>query len=197
MRTDEERVAAVESMFRIRAVESPPDEQGLRTIWHRGLKGAELVSEVDGSGRVIRQELSLFDDVVVWAEGTLRTGQSTAPTGGKSPKPSQSLTWDPALTQERVDRIARALEKYRGADRFIQHVRDLLGVRDEGPPLIDAPITRTAQAIREESASREALARDLTRAAARRSRLGLLAIVTGGVIVLGALLLLWLSLGSD
>lgn len=197
MRTDEERVAAVESMFRIRAVESPPDEQGLRTIWHRGLKGAELVSEVDGSGRVVRQELSLFDDVVVWAEGALKTGQSTALAGGKTPKPSQSLTWDASLTQERVDRVARALEKYRGTDRFIQHVRDILGVRDEGPPLIDAPITRTARAIREEAATQEAITREQVRDATRRSRLGLLAVVTGGLIVLGALVLLWLSLRSD
>lgn len=192
-RTDEERVAAVESMFRIRAVESPPDEQGVRTIWHRGLKGAELVSDVDGAGRVTRQELLLFEDVLVWAEGTLKTGESAQ--ASRRPRPSDGLTWDDGPQQPRVDRVTRALKQYKGSDRFIQHVRDVLGVSDESVP-IDAPITRSARAIREASALDEATRRQRERDAVRRRQLGLLGIILGAVLTLGGLVMLWLSMGS-
>ncbi|MDP3237152.1 MAG: hypothetical protein Q8S33_15450 [Myxococcales bacterium] len=194
-RTDEERVSAVESMFRIRAVESPPDERGTRTIWHRGLKGAELVTDVDASGRVTRQELSLFDDVVVWSDGGLKTGESAAPPS-KRPKPSEGLTWDTAGGAERLDRIGTALKRYRGSDRYIQHVRDVLGVSDDAGVPIDAPITRTARAVREDHAFEEANRRASARAAKRRSQLGLLGIVAGAVLALAGLVMLWRSMGS-
>jgi hypothetical protein len=69
-RTELERIAAMESMYRFRAVESPPDAQGRRTIWHRGAKGAELVSDIDAEGRVVRHELTLFDDRLRWERET-------------------------------------------------------------------------------------------------------------------------------
>lgn len=192
-RTDEERVAAVESMFRIRAVESPPDEQGVRTIWHRGLKGAELVSDVDGSGRVTRQELLLFEDVLVWGEGGLKTGEHAVP--AKRPRPSDGIAWDDGAQQPRVDRVTRALKQYKGSDRFIQHVRDVLGVSDDSAH-IDAPITRSARAIREESAVDQAMRTQRERDAARRRQLGVAGIVLGAVLTLGGLVMLWLSMGS-
>jgi len=194
-RTDEDRVSAVESMFRIRAVESPPDERGTRTIWHRGLKGAELVTDVDGGGRVTRQELSLFDDVVVWGEGGLKTGESIAPPS-KRPKPSEGLTWDTTGGDVRVERIGKALKRYRGSDRYIQHLRDVLGVNDEGGVPIDAPLTRTARAIREDRAVEEAARRASVRAAQRRSQLGVIGIVVGGLLALLGIVMLWRSMGS-
>lgn len=192
-RTDEERVSAVESMFRIRAVESPPDEQGVRTIWHRGLKGAELVSDVDASGRVTRQELLLFEDVLVWGDGSLKTGENALPT--KRPRPSDGITWDEGAQQPRVDRVTRALKQYKGSDRFIQHVRDVLGVSDDSPP-IDAPITRSARAIREASAVDQANQLQRERDAARRRQLGVAGIILGALLTLGGLVMLWLSMGS-
>lgn len=192
-RSDEERVAAVESMFRIRAVESPPDPQGLRTIWHRGLKGAELVSEVDGSGRVTRQELSLFDEVVVW-DGALKTGEVAT---SMSPKPADTLSWDDDTRLDRLERLARALKKYRGSDRFILHVREVLGVADEeAVPLIDAPITRSAPAILEAKVAEESMRIQTANAAARRRRVGIVGIVVGALLTLGALLVLWRSFSS-
>lgn len=197
LRTDEERVSAVESMFRIRAVESPPDEHGSRTIWHRGLKGAELVSDVDSSGRVTRQELVLFDDVIVWSDGKLKTGETQAVSGTKRPRPSDGLTWDEGTRAERLDRISKALKQYRGADRFIQHVRDVLGVSDDPSAVpIDAPITRPARAIREDAALEEANRRERERKAQRTRQLGIAGIVIGGLLALGGLVMLWLSMGS-
>lgn len=195
LRTDEERLAAVESMFRIRAVESPPDERGNRTIWHRGLKGAELVSDVDSSGRVTRQELVLFDDVIVWAGGKLRTGQSQA-AGDRRPRPSEGLAWDDEPHAERLERVTRALKKYKGVDRFVQHVRDVLGVSDDAAPPIDAPITRSAQIVREDRAVAEAERREQERRAARTKRLGIAAVALGAVLALVGLVMLWLSIGS-
>ena len=194
-RTDEERVAAVESMFRIRAVESPPDDRGTRTIWHRGLKGAELVTDVDGTGRVTRQELSLFDDVVVWAESGLKTGESTMPPS-KRPEPSDGVTWDMGGGTERLDRIGAALKRYRGSDRYIQHVRDVLGVSDEPGVPIDAPITRSARAVREDHAVEESGRRAGARAAQRRSQLGVIGIAVGGLLALLGIVMLWRSMGS-
>lgn len=194
-RTDEERVSAVESMFRIRAVESPPDDRGTRTIWHRGLKGAELVTDVDGTGRVTRQELSLFDDVVVWGEAGLKTGESQTPPS-RRPKPSEGLTWDTTGGEARLDRVGKALKRYRGSDRYIQHLRDVLGVSDEAGVPIDAPITRSARAVREDQAVEEAARRESARAARRRSELGVIGIVVGGLLALLGIVMLWRSMGS-
>ena len=46
---------AVQALYRVHAVEGPPGENGLRTVWHLGQDGAELLSLVDGDGRVQRQ----------------------------------------------------------------------------------------------------------------------------------------------
>jgi hypothetical protein len=194
IRTDEDRVSAVESMFRIRAVESPPDQFGVRTIWHRGLKGAELVSDVDGSGRVTRQELALFDDVIVWSEGQLKTGEMRD--AAKRPRPSDELVFDDRPRDERLDRVSRALKKYRGSDRFIQHVRDVLGVSDDAVPLIDEPITRSSAAVREESVLAKARAREIARQAERRKLVGLIGVIAGGLLVALGLLLLWQSMSG-
>jgi hypothetical protein len=53
-------------MFRVRAVESPANAEGVRTIWHRGPRGAELVTDIDATGRVLRQRLTILDDVLLW-----------------------------------------------------------------------------------------------------------------------------------
>ncbi|MBL8922464.1 MAG: hypothetical protein JNJ54_26675 [Myxococcaceae bacterium] len=194
-RTDEERLAAVESMFRTRAVESPPDEHGTRTIWHRGPKGAELVTDIDESGRVTRQELALFDDVLVWSGGKLKTGQARE-RGERRPRPSDGLTWDDEPGAERLERIGRSLKKYRGVDRFVQHVRDVLGVSDDAAPPLDAPVTGSAEAAREALAHAEARRRERERQSARTKQLAIAAFAVGAALAIGGLVMLWLSTGS-
>lgn len=111
-------------MFRIRAVESPADDSGLKKVWHRGAKHAELVSEIDRSGRVARHEFSLFDDVLIWERGKgFLTGESnvTGSTRGAA-KVAFDLTTDP----ERLERMTSALEPYQGRDRIIHHLRELV-----------------------------------------------------------------------
>ncbi len=126
-RTDAELLAAIEAMYRIRAVESPPDAQGQRTIWHRASRNAELVSTVDAEGRVLRQELMLFDDVVIWERaGGLKTGVMLPTVGSRASKPSDSINLDEAVAGDRVSRMSRGLAAYAGDDRFITHVRELV-----------------------------------------------------------------------
>lgn len=123
-------------MFRIRAVESPPDAGGLRKVWHRGARHAELVSEIDDAGRVARHEFSLFDDVVVWERGRgFVTGESQ---DDGSARGAEKVAFDLTTDPDRMVRIAAALKPYRGRDRIIQHLRELVVTTQEGQqPLQD------------------------------------------------------------
>ena len=117
-------------MFRIRAVESPPDAGGLRKVWHRGARHAELVSEIDVTGRVARHEFSLFDDVVIWERGRgFVTGMAQLE---GSTRGAANVAFDLTTDPERVQRIASALEPYSGRDRIIQHLRELVVTTQEG-----------------------------------------------------------------
>lgn len=136
VRSPEELHSAVDSMFRIRAVESPPDAGGLRKVWHRGARHAELVSEIDAAGRVARHEFSLFDDVVVWERGrgfvTGMTQEEASSLG------SARVDFDLTADAQRLLRIAQALQRYVGRDRIIQHLRELVESTQEGShPLED------------------------------------------------------------
>jgi hypothetical protein len=190
--TNEERVAAAESMFRIRAVESPPSVAGLRTVWHRGLKGAQLVSEIDDDGHVTRQELWLHDEVMVWVAGVFRTGAGSP--DGKTPKPPESVRWDERPSRERLDRFAAALGKYQGSDRIIRHVRDVLGVTEK-PPVVEVRQRRTPVA-RRDPALDEAQRREALRQANRRRTLGTMILAAGALLCALGVLLLWRSMGS-
>lgn len=154
-RTEAELQTAIETMFRVRAVESPPDEQGARTIWHRGHKGADLVTWVDAFGRVTRQELYLFDDCLIWEKTAgVRTG--AAPVRENHPlEPSEeSIAFDPATNDGRIVRARRALGPYSGADKFILHARELVGGEDlpvepsppDSPPELREPLPTPVQA---------------------------------------------------
>src|SRR5687767_6006444 len=91
-------VEAVNSLARIRAVESEPDAEGLRTVWHQGAKGADLVSWVDVKGHVTRQDFTLIDDHFTWtsAKGLL-TGWVEDDTGSKAMKGAAAVFLDPKI----------------------------------------------------------------------------------------------------
>lgn len=139
-------------MYRIRAVESPPDEHGARTIWHRGTAGAELVSWVDSNGHVTRQELSLFDETIVWDRAVgIQTGVTRAAEGSKAMKPSDGMVPDDAsaMRLERVGRARTALAGYGGEDKFIAHIRQAIIDVGEGNTLgAFHEVTRSANTVR-------------------------------------------------
>ncbi|MGV3619573.1 MAG: hypothetical protein ACO1OB_02080 [Archangium sp.] len=111
-------------MFRIRAVESPTNGNGLRTVWHRGAKNAELVSEIDEAGRVARHEFSLFDEVLIWERGRGFSSGQAREEG--STRGSANFEVDHALEPKRVTRMVTALQSYDGGDRIIEHLRKLV-----------------------------------------------------------------------
>ncbi len=139
-------------MYRIRAVESPPDEKGARTIWHRGTSGAELVSWVDAAGHVTRQELSLFEETITWDRSLgLQTGVTKEGDGSKAMKPSDAMIVDDAsaVRLERVGRARAALAEYTGDDKFIAHLRQIVTDAGDGNALgAFHEVTRSANTVR-------------------------------------------------
>lgn len=173
-------------MFRIRAVESPPDAGGLRKVWHRGARHAELVSEIDETGRVARHEFSLFDDVVIWERGRGFVTGSAQLEG--STRGAANVAYDLTADGDRMVRIAAALQPYSGRDRIIQHLRELVVTTQAGgQPLEDlGAVTGTNNRIPEEVLR-------LAAAAPRRSGRGLVWISIGLVVIAIALALMALK----
>ena len=190
-RTEAELQTAIETMFRVRAVESPPDEQGARTIWHRGQKGADLVTWVDAFGRVTRQELYLFDDCLIWEKTSgVRTGEAQQGEGSKASPSPDTIAFDQDMDDGRIVRARRALGPYGGADKFILHARQLVG----GEPLIEEQITRSALAVSEEEIENTRLAREKARAAARTRRTAMIALGVGCALIAAAVIIRLLEL---
>jgi hypothetical protein len=151
-RTEGELKSAIETMFRIRAVESPPDEEGARTIWHRGAKGADLVTYVDAAGRVSRQELFLFNDYFLWERALgVRTGMSVDRDGSAAGAASDSVAFDQdqLLRTRRLSNAAGALATYAGGDKLIGHLKEIIIVAARGSDYEgEGTVTRSAHSVR-------------------------------------------------
>jgi hypothetical protein len=172
-------------MFRIRAVESPPDSGGLRKVWHRGARHAELVSEIDEAGRVARHEFSLFDDVVIWERGrgfVTGVAQMEGSTRGAA-----NVAFDLTTDADRLTRIAAALQPYGGRDRIIAHLRELVVTTQEGrQPTEDLGAVTGSNKIPDEILK-------LSSRPPPRSRKGLVWIAIGLLVIAIALALLALK----
>lgn len=194
-RTEGELKAAIDTMFRIRAVESPPDEQGARTIWHRGAKGADLITYVDSEGKVSRQELFLFEDYFLWDRTNgLRTGVSLEKVGSAGARASGDIAFDQdaVLRMKRLEHAARALASYTGSDKLIVHAKQAITQAANGKSYeADEQVTRSTEAVRLEdlqAASQELQQREL---AARLSRRKRNLFVFMGVAMLAAAAIVW------
>lgn len=186
-RTEAELKSAIETMFRVRAVESPPDDQGARTIWHRGTKGADLVTWVDAFGRVTRQELYLFDDCLIWEKASgVRTGAAEVREGAAIAPSPASIAFDAGADDTRLGRARQALRFYAGPDKFILHAQQLVGV---GGRAVGAPVTREVNAAEVEQRITE---RAPATAAARPGRWPITAMIVGGGLILAAIVW-WLT----
>ncbi len=147
----EKLMTAVQALYRVRAVEGPPGDNGQRSVWHMCPQGAELLSLVDLEGRVQRQELTLLGDHYVWTSGEgLRTGRVELEGGSKANPASAIVHTDPQLVPVRLMRAALALETYEGEDRYILHMKRVLALAREGLELRDASVgTPTAERPKE------------------------------------------------
>lgn len=124
---------AVQSLYRVHAVEGPPGENGLRTVWHLCPDGAELLSLVDVEGRVQRQELTLLEDHYIWASGQgVRTGSLDRGANNKVGSAAVVVKADPQLVPQRLLRAALAMGTYTGQDRYILHMQRVLALAREG-----------------------------------------------------------------
>jgi hypothetical protein len=139
--SQEKLKAAVQALYRVRAVEGPPGDNGLRSVWHMCAQGAELLSLVDSEGHVQRQELTLLEDHYVWTSGQgLRTGRVETGGGSKASPASPVVHTDPQLVPFRLMRAALALESYKGEDRYILHMKRVLALAREGLELQESSV---------------------------------------------------------
>jgi hypothetical protein len=116
--------AAVRSLFRIRAFEEAADAAGLRRVWHRGERGADLLTWVRPDGKVARQELTLLDDHFVWTPNGLRTARLEAGDGLEGE--AASVRFDRPLSCQRAFAALAALRGYSGEDKYILHIQRIL-----------------------------------------------------------------------
>jgi len=116
------------------------DERGRRTIRHAG-PGAQLTSVADAAGRLLRQELVLGTEVIIWQHGTrIRTG--LVPAGAADGSAGQ---FDRQPSRSRLDRARQAVEQYSGSDKYLQHLARIIAL-SAGLSLGGAEVvTRTAQ----------------------------------------------------
>lgn len=132
--------AAVESLFRIRAAETR-DAEGLRRVWHQG-SDVDLLSHVDPSGKLLRQELSLLGRHFLWTtEHGLQTGRVDASPGSRAVGASELVGLDDRIDEEKVVWAAAALGAYRGEDKYVLHIRQVLvfcarGLQDREAPIV-------------------------------------------------------------
>ena len=126
--SSDKRKAAVQSMFRVRASESPPGPDGLRTVWHQGGEGADLTSIVDPQGRVVRQEFVLFGDQLLWvAETGVSTGKIQDGKAAGEIKGSTLVSKDAELDSAALARMNEALAGFTGEDKYLQHLAKVVG----------------------------------------------------------------------
>jgi hypothetical protein len=193
--------AAVQALYRVRAVEGPPGDNGHRSVWHMCAQGAELLSLVDLEGRVQRQELTLLEDHYVWTSGEgLRTGRVQTHGGSKANPASPIIHTDPQLVPFRLMRAALALESYKGEDRYILHMKRVLALAREGLELREASVvTHSAERPKEpEPLDSAARMKGLTpepvpKAPVPSQREGLMMwVVFGAGLIAAIVLLVWL-----
>ncbi len=198
-RTPGELKTAIDTMFRIRAVESPPDEQGARTIWHRGAKGADLITWVDQEGKVTRQELFLFEDYFLFDRAAgLKTGVSLDKVGSTASRGSGDIAFDQdaVLRRKRLEHAAQALAGYDGADKLIAHVKQVVALAAQGKAVdVEETVTRSASKVRLDdvvAASQELQQRELAARLVMRKRN--IFLVLGAAILSAGTIAIWMAL---
>jgi len=124
---------AVNALYRIRAIEGPPDAEGNKTVWHQCALGAELVSTVNERRHVIRQELTLVQGYFVW---TPNGGMATGVVEEEGPKATANagpvVQMDQALDKERLSEALAALAHYSGEDKYIRHLLRVMTLARDG-----------------------------------------------------------------
>lgn len=147
-RSEKEIAAAIQSLFRVRGAESAAGPDGVKEVWHQASAGAELLSHVFAPhGRVTRQELVLFDDLVEWtSQKGIRTGTLKASLGAAGSSDDEIL-FDYEIDVARIRRASEALSRYGGDDKYILHIQRVCALCLSGIELRDEKtVTRVGAA---------------------------------------------------
>ncbi len=92
------------------------DRAGNRIIRHVA-DGMSLTSRVDRQGRLLRQELLLDTDVLVWQHSArIRTGICVNGNVG------ENTQYDPSPSRTRLERARLASQAYKGHDKYVRHL---------------------------------------------------------------------------
>jgi hypothetical protein len=114
------------TLRRVRLGERPTEEGG-KKVWHQGDKGVEVVSFVDAQGRVLRQEVHVGKEVVIWKAGKpVTTGE--VPGEGRDANVSRSDLIVPhaEISKSAVFNALALLNGAGGDDKYLGHVRHAL-----------------------------------------------------------------------
>jgi hypothetical protein len=129
----------------MKATEEPPDEKGHRRIWHHSDAGGDLVSVVDKTGRVVMQELYLFDDLMQWHHGArIRTGKAIEARTKVAAPTLNPASLDKATDRDLIERLRRAFEGYGGTDTYLLHAKRLIESSKASGFPASAVVTRAA-----------------------------------------------------
>jgi hypothetical protein len=173
--------SAVKSLSRIKALETRAGSS--RVIWHKGTD-SELLSWVDSSGRVLKQMLVLFDDVVLWQHSMrLRTGQVKARTDLSAQLTMEDIEFDGMPEKNRHGRAKLGTSTYDGADKYILHLARVV-----------EPTAALAGAAVVTRASNDVLQRQYKAMATRARNKQLL--IAGGVLIVALSIALFVALLS-
>jgi hypothetical protein len=130
--TPQALAAAVNALYRIRAIEDPPGPDGHKMVWHQCALGAELVSTVN-ERHVVRQELTLIQSYFTW---TPEAGLSSGVVMDEGPKALANagpiVEMDAALDKDRLAQALAALAHYSGEDRYIRHLLRVMTLARDG-----------------------------------------------------------------
>jgi hypothetical protein len=101
----------------VRVAPDEYDGRGLRVVRHVG-PGVRVVSRVDTHGRLLRQELVLGREVVVWQHGTrVRTGLLP-----KEDAEAAAGKFDQDPSRLRLERARMVVTQYAGRDKYVRHL---------------------------------------------------------------------------
>jgi hypothetical protein len=124
--TSKKTEAAIQSLSRVRVAETC-DADGLRRVWHQG-EDVDLLSWVDKDGKLLRQELTLFGDHFQWTSvHGMRTGRVNDADGSAAAHSAELISLDTTISEDRLSTAKQALDRYDGDDKYVLHVKHVVG----------------------------------------------------------------------
>lgn len=123
------------TLRRIRIAEKPTDDGG-KKVWHQGEGGVDLITFVDGHGRVTSQQL-YADEVGISWDGTVRVLSTMVMVGERRDTgiaPSDQVVKDASPSPRTLALLHVLTTNALGEDRYITHMHQLITSAIDGLP---------------------------------------------------------------